>query len=101
MLRVSAERAATVRLSGRLPPPMISRSLMSTFIKSPFCHDPRCCCHDCHNHGKSPMITVMIFIQVGFLSLSENLPTAGGGGTATLTATNILIGTEADYDWMF
>ena len=40
------------------------------------------------------MITVMIFIQVGFLSLSENLPTAGGGGTATLTATNILIGKE-------
>ena len=35
-----------------------------------------------------------IFIQVGFLSLSENLPTAGGGGTATLTATNILIGKE-------
>ena len=32
MLRVSAERAATVRLSGRLPPPMISRSPMSITI---------------------------------------------------------------------
>jgi len=30
--------------------------------------------------------------QVGFLSLSENLPKVSGGGTATLTATNILIG---------
>ena len=87
--RVCAEKAAIVRLSGRQQLLTINR-WNNIFVKEEEKGHLQSTIEILHHI--SELLLYLNLIQVGFFSLSDNLPNAGGGGAVTLDATDILIG---------